>query len=112
MYLTSRILGTAIDRLPAGTTPSWFEMSIANCSWFGFVIGIGIVFIPFLCKWCDKIKSIPYQMLVLVFIVVLTTQSTDAYVGFLVLIVAQFILEKALSGKRIVLGLHRSRSPL
>ena len=48
MYLTASILGTSIDKLPAGTTPSWFEMCIANCSWLGFVIGI--VFIPILCN--------------------------------------------------------------
>lgn len=101
MYLTSRILGTAIDKLPAGTTPSWFEMCIANFSWFGFVIGT--VFISIFCKWCDKINSIHRQMLMLVFIMVLITQSTDAYVGFLMLIVIQFLLKKVMRGKRIII---------
>ncbi len=101
MYLTSRILGTAINKLPAGTTPSWFEMCIANFSWFGFALGI--VFIPIFCNWCDKINSIPRQMLMLVFIMVLITQSTDAYVGFLMLIVVQFLLRRVMRGKRIVI---------
>lgn len=101
MYLTASILGTSIDKLPAGTTPSWFEMCIANCSWFGFVIGIG--FIPLLCKWCDRIKSMPYQMLMLVFIIVLITQSTDAYVGFLMLIVVQFCAAKFIGKRKIVI---------
>ena len=104
MYLTARILGTSIDRLPAGTTPSWFEMCIANCSWIGFIIGS--VAIPILCKWCDKIKSIQYQMLMLVFVIVLITQSTDAYVGFLILIVAQFLITKFLKKRKFVVRLH------
>lgn len=108
MYLTSRILGTAIDKLPAGTTPSWFEMCIANFSWFGFVIGV--IFIPLFCKWCDKIKSVPNQMLVLVFIVVLITQSTDAYVGFLMLIVIQFLIAKFMKRKKIVIRINRQNS--
>lgn len=108
MYLTASILGRSIDKLPAGTTPSWFEMCIANCSWLGFLIGIG--FIPLLCKWCDKIKSIPYQMLMLVFIIVLITQSTDAYVGFLMLIVVQFLAAKFIGKRKIVIKINNKRS--
>ena len=107
MYLTARILGTSIDKLPAGTTPSWFEMCIANCSWLGFVIGI--VFIPILCKWCDRLKSIPYQMLMLVFIIVLVTQSTDAYVGFLVLIIVQFLIAKFIGKGRLLFNNKKCR---
>lgn len=107
MYLTASILGTSIDKLPAGTTPSWFEMCIANCSWLGFVIGI--VFIPILCKWCDRLKSIPYQMLMLVFIIVLVTQSTDAYVGFLVLIIVQFLIAKFIGKGRLLFNNKKCR---
>lgn len=102
MYLTSRILGTAIDRLPAGTTPSWFELCIANFSWLGFAVGA--FSIPMFCKWCDKLKSIPRQMLVLVFIMVLITQSMDAYVAFLLLIIAQCVIKHMMIGKRIVIS--------
>lgn len=107
MYLTASILGTSIDKLPAGTTPSWFEMCIANCSWLGFVIGI--VFIPILCKWCDRLKSIPYQMLMLVFIIVLVTQSTDAYVGFWVLIIVQFLIAKFIGKGRLLFNNKKCR---
>ena len=107
MYLTASILGTSIDKLPAGTTPSWFEMCIANCSWLGFVIGI--VFIPILCKWCDRLKSIPYQMLMLVFIIVLVTHSTDAYVGFLVLIIVQFLIAKFIGKGRLLFNNKKCR---
>ena len=99
MYLTSSILGIPIDRLPAGTTPSWFEMCIANFSWFGFVIGsFGI---PILCYWCDKLKSLNNKMLCLVFIIVLITQSTDAYVGFIILLFFKFSMYCLLGNKRI-----------
>lgn len=101
MYLTSRVLGTAINKLPAGTTPSWFEMCIANFSWGGFAIG-GL-FIPIFCMWCDRNRSIPRQMLMMVFIMVLITQSTDAYVGFLILIIIQFLLKQVMRGKRVVI---------
>lgn len=110
MYLTARILGTSIDKLPAGTTPSWFEMCIANCSWLGFLIGT--ISIPIFCKWCDKIKSIPYQMLMLVFIIVLITQSTDAYVGFLMLIVIQFLIVKFIGKIKIVVKTHGKKESI
>lgn len=99
MYLTSSILGIPIDRLPAGTTPSWFEMCIANFSWFGFVIGsFGI---PILCYWCDRLKSLNNKMIFLVFIIVLITQSTDAYVGFLILFFLKLLMYSILGNKRI-----------
>ena len=82
-------------------------MCIANCSWLGFVIGI--VFIPILCKWCDRLKSIPYQMLMLVFIIVLVTQSTDAYVGFLVLIIVQFLIAKFIGKGRLLFNNKKCR---
>lgn len=39
-YLTSSILGLPIDRLPAGTTPCWYEMCIANFSWLGIPVAL------------------------------------------------------------------------
>lgn len=105
MYLTSSILGTAINRLPAGTTPSWFEMCLANFSYMGFVVGI--LGIPWLCRWCDRISSISNQILVFVMIMVLLTQSTDAYVGFLMLIIAQLFFRSIFRGKHIRIGSKR-----
>lgn len=99
MYLTASILKLPINNLPAGTTPSWFEMCLANFSWLGFVIGI--VIIPIFCYWCDRINSIPNKMLFLVFVMVLITQSTDAYVGFLMLLATKLIIYSVFGNKRI-----------
>jgi len=77
MYLTGSILGLSIFNLPAGTTPSWFEMCICNFSLFGFIIGI--ISILLLCKLSDGSKDIDSKALCLLLIVVLLTQSIDVY---------------------------------
>lgn len=77
MYLTGSILGLSIFNLPAGTTPSWFEMCICNFSLFGFIIGV--ISILLLCKLSDRSKDIDSKALCLLLIVVLLTQSIDVY---------------------------------
>lgn len=105
VYLTSEILGVATNKLPAGTTPSWFEMCIANFSWLGFLIGaIGI---PFFCKWCDKTKSATSRLLIMIFIMVLITQSMSAYTVVLLLIVAKGAIKLVLGDRKVVLVFKR-----
>ena len=48
-------------------------------------------------------------MLMLVFIIVLVTQSTDAYVGFLVLIIVQFLIAKFIGKGRLLFNNKKCR---
>lgn len=103
MYLTSRILNVAISQLPAGTTPSWFEMCLANCGVMGFIIGI--IAIPVMCYGADRLKGVPAQMVILVLISVLITQSLDAYLSFLFIFMLQYVGRKMFRNKKIIIKL-------
>ena len=107
VYLTSEILGVARNKLPSGTTPSWFEMCIANFSWLGFVVGS--VAIPYFCKWCDRTKSFLHQMLILIFIMVLITQSMTAYMAILMLLVVKSAVKLVMGNRRVVFVFKRRR---
>lgn len=107
VYLTSEILGVARNKLPSGITPSWFELCIANFSWLGFMVGtIGI---PLFCNWCDKTKSVFNQMLFLIFIMALITQSMTAYTAVLFLLMAKAGIKLILGNKKVVIVLRRRR---
>lgn len=89
-YLTSSILGAPITNLPAGTTPSWWEMSICNFSYFGFIVAVvGIVAIVWIA---DKAKTVSTRACALVIVVALMTQSIDAYLSLVLLLIIQFSL--------------------
>lgn len=107
VYLTSEILGVARNNLPAGTTPSWFEMCIANFSWFGFVVGIAGI--PLLCRWCDKKNTMIHQLLILIFIMALITQSMSAYTVILMLLVAKGAIKLLLNKRKIVFVFNTRR---
>ncbi|EOU1474193.1 O-antigen polymerase [Clostridium perfringens] len=99
MYLTASILNLPIFNLPAGTTPSWFEMCLANLGYFGYFFGV--ISIPLICKGIDKIKSIPIQMLSLILVIALLTQSIDAYLIFLLIFIMQILIRILFNDKRI-----------
>lgn len=99
MYLTASILNCSMFDIPAGTTPSWFEMSLSNFGYMGFVIGA--VTLPMICKVGDKLKSIPAQIVVLILVIVLLTQSIDAYVIFLFILFVQVFIKLLLKNKKI-----------
>lgn len=104
-YLTSSILGLPISELPAGTTPSWYEMCLAN---FG-VIGIllSCILLVFFCKLADKVKDIDVKVLYMILIVVLLTQSMDAYIIYIFVLFFVKIFEKIFKGKRVKLTWHK-----
>lgn len=88
-YLTSSILGLPIERLPAGTTPSWWEMSVANFSYFGFIVGVfGLVAIVAIA---DRSKTVSTRATALVLVIALMTQSIDAYISLVLLLMAQYV---------------------
>ena len=88
-YLSAAIYDTNIFDIPSGITPSIFEMGIANFSYLGIIltplIMLGI------CKLADTRKSIIQQSIYLVIIVNLLTQSLDAAIGFVFILIAMLI---------------------
>lgn len=107
VYLTSSILNVPILEIPAGTTPSWLEMCVANFGILGFALGI--ISIPFFCYLADKIHITSYQLVAVVLIVALLTQNIDAYLIFVILFIVQFFIRSLFRNKRIIFTWRRRR---
>lgn len=107
VYLTASILNLPIMDIPAGTTPSWFEMSIANFGVFGFLFGI--VSIPLLCMGMDRLKEITHQLISVVLVCALLTQNIDAYLTFVLVFVVQFIMRKVIGRRRVIVSFGRKK---
>ena len=89
-YLTSSILGLPISLLPAGTTPSWWEMCICNFSYAGTVISIfGLLAMVALA---DRAKTVSARATAMVIVIALMTQSVDAYIALVLLLIAQQVV--------------------
>ena len=62
-YLTSSILNLPISKLPAGTTPCWYEMTLCNFGYLGYLVGIfGLIIF---CYFADTMKQNKSKSLVL-----------------------------------------------
>lgn len=81
MYLTSSLLNVNIFKLPAGTTPSYYEMAISNFGYFGFIFAIFTLLL--LCYFADKSQSIDTKYIWTMLMVVLLTQSMDIYIIYI-----------------------------
>lgn len=99
MYLTGHLLGLSIHNLPAGTTPSWYEMCLCNFGYIGFLIAI--ISLPLLCKIADNSKSLDSKALWLMLIIVLLTQSMDVYAIYIFIIFAIFSINLFFKGKKV-----------
>lgn len=98
MYLTSSILGIKINKLPAGTTPSLYEMTISNFGILGFAISIlGLVLS---CRIVDKIRNIDIKYIFLTFIIVMLTQSLDIYIVYIFILLFIFAISCLRAGSR------------
>lgn len=98
-YLTSSILNLPISRLPAGTTPCWYEMTLCNFGYLGYLVGIfGLIFF---CYFADNMKQNKSKSLVFMFILVLLTQNTDVYVVY-ILFIFMYYLEQHIKHPKIV----------
>lgn len=84
-YLTASLYDSSVLKIPAGMTPSIFEMNIAN-----FGVFFGIIATCFLIVWilnlADKNNTVPMKLLFLILIVGLLTQSIDALIGIVLLL--------------------------
>ncbi len=91
MYLTSSLLNVNIFKLPAGTTPSYYEMAISNFGYFGFIFAIFTLVL--LCYFADKSKNVDTKYIWTMLIVILLTQSMDIYIIYIFIFVMCKILE-------------------
>ena len=83
-YLTSSILSLPISQLPAGTTPSWFDMCICNFGVLGCVVSVfGLLALVYLA---DRMRSTTAKAVCLLLVFALLTQSIDAYISLAVLL--------------------------
>lgn len=103
-YLTSSILDLPISKLPAGTTPCWYEMTLCNFGYFGYLVGIfGLIGF---CYFADGMKKTKSKSLAFMLILVLLTQNTDVYVVY-ILFIFMYYLEQHIKHPKIVLRIGR-----
>ena len=99
MYLTASLLNVSIFKLPAGTTPSYYEMAISNFGYFGIIFAIFTLVL--LCYFADKSRSIDTKYIWTMLIVVLLTQSMDIYIIYIFIYALCKILEFMYDLKKI-----------
>ena len=98
-YLTSSILGLPISKLPAGTTPCWYEMTLCNFGYFGYLVGIfGLIGF---CYFADGMKQTKSKSLVFMLILVLLTQNTDVYVVYILFIFMYYLEQQDRKSTRL-----------
>ena len=103
-YLTSSILNLSISKLPAGTTPCWYEMTLCNFGYLGYLVGIfGLIVF---CSFADNMKQTKSKSLVFMLILVLLTQNTDVYVVY-ILFIFMYYLEQHIKHPKIVFVIGR-----
>lgn len=103
-YLTSSILNLPISKLPAGTTPCWYEMTLCNFGYLGYLVGIfGLIVF---CSFADSMKQTKSKSLVFMLILVLLTQNTDVYVVY-ILFIFMYYLEQHIKHPKIVFVIGR-----
>lgn len=83
-YLTSSILSVPISEIPAGTTPSGFEMFFANFGLLGIPL-FAVALLGFISLFDSKNSSVPLRLLGLTLCLVLLTQSIDVYLVYVLL---------------------------
>lgn len=98
-YLTASILSLPINNLPAGTTPSWFEMCICNFGVLGFFIAP--ILLLLFCKLTDSGSSIDIKAIGLMLITVLLTQCMDVYIIYIVILIFIKFISIVFKNKKI-----------
>ena len=96
-YLTSSILRVPITQLPAGTTPSGFEMFFANFGLLGMPL-FALALVLFIKLFDSSNTTMPLRLLGLVLCLVLLTQSIDVYLVYVVLAVV-LLIRRAINGR-------------
>lgn len=99
MYLTGSILNLNIHKLPAGTTPSFLEMTICNFGIYG--IPICIILLCIITKYIDKSIDIDRKAIFLILTIVLLTQSMDVYIIIIILAIIMKLFMKIYKNKKL-----------
>ena len=99
-YLTASILGVSTTSIPAGTTPSIFEMNLCNFGWMG--IAVTIIVLVILCNIADKANELGTKVIILLIITNLLSQALDAVM--ILLPVAVFLI----ISRKVRFTTHRS----
>ena len=97
-YLTASILSLSITNLPAGTTPSWFEMCICNFGSLGFLIAPLLLLL--FCKITDSGSTLDIKAIGLMLITVLLTQCMDVYIIYIIILIFIKILSVIFKNKK------------
>lgn len=104
-YLTSSILGVPISQLPAGTTPSGFEMFFANFGMLGMPL-FALALVGLIKLFDSSSTSMPLRLLGLALCLVLLTQSIDVYLVYValaaVLLAQRAIMHRKAGGRENV----------
>lgn len=74
-YLTAAIYSETPETISSGMTPSVFEMMVANFSFWGIVLAIGLIL--GIVKLGDRLRSTNKRLIVLLILIQLFTQSMD-----------------------------------
>lgn len=92
-YLTAALYDLDVLSIPAGMTPSIFEMNIANFGAIGGIIVTILIFL-FLLKIADSCNTVPMKILYLVLFIGLLSQSLDSMIAVIVLLVGNILSPK------------------
>lgn len=107
-YLTASILNTSINKIPAGTTPSWFEMCVANFGIIGLVVGI--IGMLYLCKKVNGIPSTELRGICMMLVIALLTQGLDAFVVFIAIFLVAGATKLILGNRSITIKGHNKKA--
>lgn len=98
-YLTASILNTSVLDIPAGTTPSLFEMSVCNFGW------LGLVFTPLVLIWIcwagDRNKGWNVKLFCLLLITNILTQALDAITSLIVVLVVSSVWSRIFASYKV-----------
>lgn len=97
-YLSASILGLPIAQLPAGTTPSGFEMFVANFGLIGIPL-FALVLVGYIKLFDSRDSLFSLRLIGLVLCLVLLTQSIDVYLIYVVLSVV-FLIKHSFDKRR------------
>lgn len=100
-YLTASILNIPITQINAGTTPSWYEMCLANFGVIGFFIAC--ISLVLFCAIIDKYDNLTLKSLGFTLLFVLITQSTDAYLIVIIMFIFCILIKKLFRKIKVII---------
>ena len=100
-YLTAAILGLNIYDIPAGTTPSIFEMNLCNFGWLGIPVTAAVI--VGLCAFSDKNHDLSVKVIMLLILTNLLSQALDAVMILIPVLVLHYLATHIQIDKHLLL---------